>query len=182
MKHYIYKENLESKRLRTRRLTLEDVELWSEFFEDKDATEFLPSIDFFSTKEQSEYWIKRQLDRYRDNRYGLQALIDKETNEFVGQCGLLLQEVEGIPQIEVGYHIFKKFWGQGYATEAAKLFIAFGFEHNQASSLIAIIDIRNIRSQQVAHKSGLTKTKQIKWFGLDVFLYQIDDKSKFKPE
>lgn len=174
MTNYIYKDNLESKRLRTRMLTMDDVSAWANFFEDKDAIEFLPSIGFPSTKDRAKHWIEKQLGRYSDNRYGLQALINKDTNEFVGQCGLLGQEVDGEKKVEVGYHIFKKYWGQGYAPEAAKLFIDFGFSNNQATSIISIIDIGNIRSQNVALKNGLTKMKQTKWSDLDVFIYQIE--------
>jgi RimJ/RimL family protein N-acetyltransferase len=177
MTDYIYTDNLESKRLRTRKLTLDDVGLWAEFFEDKDAIEFLPNIGFPSTKERAKHWIEKQLGRYADNRYGLQALINKDTNEFIGQCGLLAQEVDGEQKVEVGYHIFKKHWGQGYAPEAAKLFIDFGFKNNQATSIISIINTGNVRSQKVALKNSLTKIKQTTWSNLDVFIYQIDKKS-----
>lgn len=174
MTNYIYYDKLESKRLRTKNLTLADINLWSEFFEDKEAIEFLPNIGFPSTKERAKHWIEKQLSRYSDKRYGLQALINKDTNEFVGQCGLLAQEVDGEPKVEVGYHIFKKYWGQGYAPEAAKLFIDFGFKNNQTTSIISIINTGNIRSQKVAIKNGLTKLKQTKWSDLDVFIYQLN--------
>jgi RimJ/RimL family protein N-acetyltransferase len=105
------------------------------------------------------------------------TLINKDTNEFVGQCGLLAQEVDGEQKVEVGYHIFKKHWGQGYAPEAAKLFIDYGFKNNQATSIISIINTGNVRSQKVAHKNSLTKIKQTTWSNLDVFIYQIDKKS-----
>jgi RimJ/RimL family protein N-acetyltransferase len=174
MPNYIYNDNLESKRLLTRKLTINDVDVWVKFFEDKDAVEFLPNIGFPTTKDRAKHWIEKQLSRYSENRYGLQALIHKDTNEFIGQCGLLMQEVDGEQKVEVGYHIFKKYWGQGYAPEAAKLFIDYGFNTNQADSIISIINIGNTRSQKVALKNGLTKLKQTKWSSLDVFIYQIN--------
>lgn len=174
MTNYIYNDNLGSKRLRTRMLCMDDVEAWAGFFEDKEAIEFFPDMGFSSTKEWATHWIEKQLGRYAGKRYGLQALIDKETNEFVGQCGLLGQVVDGKQQVEVGYHIFKKYWGQGYAPEAAKLFIDYGFNNGQADSIISIIHIDNIRSQKVALKNGLAKMKQTKWSDRDVFIYRID--------
>jgi RimJ/RimL family protein N-acetyltransferase len=174
MTTYIYHDNLESKRLRTRNLSLDDIDSWSKFFEDKEAIEFLSNSGFASTGERAKHWIEKQLERYSNKRYGLQALIHRDTNEFIGQCGLLTQEVDGEQKIEVGYHMFKKYWGQGYAPEAAKLFINFGFENNQATSIISIINIGNLKSQKVALKNGLTKIKQTKWSDLDVFIYQID--------
>lgn len=174
MTPYCYPENLESKRLWTRKLTTDDIDLWAKFFEDKEAVEFLPNLGFTSTKDRAKHWIEKQLGRYSSNSYGLHALINKETNEFIGQCGLLGQIVDEEQKVEVGYHIFKKHWGQGYAPEAAKLFIDFGFNNNQATSIISIIDINNIRSQKVALKNGLTKLRQTKWSDLDVFIYQIN--------
>ncbi len=174
MTNYIYSDNLESTRLRTRKLTLNDIDLWTKFFEDEEAVEFLPNLDFSSPKERATAWIEKQLSRYKDQRYGLHALINKNTNEFVGQCGLLAQTLDGEQQVEVGYHVFRKYWGQGYAPEAAKLFIDFGFQNNQATSIISIININNIKSQKVALKNNLVKIKQTKWFEQDVFIYQID--------
>jgi RimJ/RimL family protein N-acetyltransferase len=174
MTNYIYHDNLESKRIRTRNLSLDDIDSWSKFFEDKEAIEFLSNSELASTRERAKHWIEKQLKRYSNKRYGLQALIHRDTNEFIGQCGLLAQEIDGEQKVEVGYHMFKKYWGQGYAPEAAKLFINFGFENNQATSIISIINIGNLKSQKVALKNGLTKIKQTKWSDLDVFIYQID--------
>ncbi len=173
MSNYFYEDQLESKRLRTRFLSMNDSEQWSAFFEDKDAVEFLPNPGFTSTTARAKSWIEKQLGRYADKRYGLQALIDKKTNEFIGQCGLLGQEVDGEKCVEVGYHIFRKYWGQGYAPEAAKLFIDFGLEHQQANTIISIINTGNTKSQRVADKNGLKRSKQTRWNDMDVFIYQI---------
>lgn len=172
MEAYIYHDNLTSPRLKTRFLTTDDALAWTKFFEDKDAAAFIPDFGLTSSKARAEYWMKRQLARYAEQRYGLQALIDIETNEFIGQCGLLLQEVDGEKYIEVGYHIFKKYWGKGYAPEAARLFIDYAFQKG-ITSVISIIDIHNVKSQRVAEKNKLSQMKQTKWSGMDVFIYQI---------
>lgn len=170
---YTYEDHLETKRLYTRFLTPEDTLLWSEFFNDKEATVFLPTFNLNSNTDKADQWIKRQLTRYRENNFGLQALILKETKEFVGQCGLIRQEVEGKMEIEVGYHIFKKHWGKGYAPEAARLFINYAFQNKLTSSVISIIDIGNVKSQRVAEKNGLIREKQVRWFNADVYIYRI---------
>ncbi|CAN5544418.1 hypothetical protein BH23BAC1_BH23BAC1_35930 [soil metagenome] len=83
---------------------------------------------------------------------------NKQTDkEFIGKCGLLTQEVDGIKEIEVGYHIMKKYRRQGYAPEAAKLFFDYALRNYLTISMISIIDIRNIKSQRVAEKNGLRK-------------------------
>ncbi len=170
---YIYKDNLESKRLLTRFLTMNDGVEWPNFFKDKDAIEFLPDHGFNSTEERSKQWIEKQLGRYADKRFGLQALIDKKTKQFVGQCGLLEQTIDEQSEIEVGYHIFKKYWGQGYAPEAAGLFIDQAFHNNVTDSVTSIINVKNLRSQRVAEKNGLIREKQTLFSGMDVFIYRI---------
>ena len=170
---YIYEDNLETARLRTRFLTIDDVEAWKVFFSDKDAIEFFPSFGITNAEEQPKGWIQRQLDRYASKRYGLQALIDKKTGAFIGQCGLLMQEVDGEKELEVGYHVFRQYWGSGYAPEAARMFIDYGFRNNQAESIVSIIHVNNIRSQRVADKNGLKRGKKTTWSDIDVYIYRV---------
>jgi ribosomal-protein-alanine N-acetyltransferase len=177
MQNYFYCDNLKSERLKTRFLTEADIHAWSEFFEDKDAVEFIPDFGLNTSAERARDWIDRQLNRYAKNLYGLQVLVDKRTNEFIGQCGLLLQEVDGIEEVEVGYHILRKHWGKGYAPEAARLFIDFAFGKNISSSVISIIDSKNLKSQRVAEKNGLIREKQTGWRNMNVFSYRISKNS-----
>ncbi len=176
MTNYIYQDNLQTERLRTRMLTEDDIPVLSEFFEDKEATQFLflESLGLNSNLEISAHLIKKQMERYAEQRFGLQAIIDKRTNHFVGICGLLTQHVDGIKETEVGYHMIKKYWGQGFAPEAAKLFIDYAFANNLTDSVISVIDLGNKKSQRVAEKNGLTIDKQTKWVNNDdVYIYRI---------
>ena len=98
---------IDTKRLTARKLTIEDAETWLEFLQGEDSLDFLP----FSgpTLENSRQWMETQLNRYKKDKYGLMALIHKETGEIVGQCGVLKQQVEGKIEFEVGYHIIPRF-------------------------------------------------------------------------
>jgi ribosomal-protein-alanine N-acetyltransferase len=171
---YTYQDRLQTERLITRFLTDDDISPWANFFRDKEATEFLSTFGHASCEDMSKFWLEKQLARYKEKRYGLQALIHKATGEFIGQCGLVAQKVEGVPEMEIGYHIFKRYWGQGYATEAARCFINYAFKNNLAPSVISIIDINNIKSQRVAEKNGLIRGKQSRWAHHDVYIYRID--------
>lgn len=171
-----YRDKLESERLITRMLISQDVAIWEDFFADEEAVKYFPDFGFTSHTERANHWISKQLDRYASGRFGLQVLIDKNSSEFIGQCGLLTQEIDGIEELEVGYHIFKKYWGRGYAPEAAGIFISFAFENDLADSVISIIDTRNLKSQRVAEKNGLIREKQTEWNGKNVFVYRIDRK------
>jgi RimJ/RimL family protein N-acetyltransferase len=173
MSDYNYPELLESPRLTTRKLSVADINAWTDFFRDKDAVELFPNFGNKSNEERAKQWIERQLIRYSEKRYGLMALIEKGTGNFVGMSGLLTQEVDGKTEIEVGYHMFKKFWGKGFAPEAAKMFIDFAFKNNVAESIVSIIDTRNVRSQRVALKNNLRREKHTRWNDLDVYIYRL---------
>lgn len=170
---YFYIDNLKSDRLITQFLTVDNWKDWMTFLEDSEATKHFPSMESTTLEEGCENWMNLQLKRYEDQYYGLQALKDKETGVFMGQCGLLRQIVDEKEEIEVGYHMLRKYWGKGYAPEAAKLFIDFAFKHNLADSIISIIQVENEKSQRVALKNGLQREKQTTWKGLDVYIYRI---------
>ena len=178
MTTYKYQDKLESSRLYTRFLTSEDIQVWADFFADKEATEFFSSFGLKSNIDRARHMIIKQLERYDKKLFGHQALIDKRTNNFIGICGLLIQEVEDKVEIEVGYHVFKKYWGQGYASEAANIFICYAFDNNLTNTIISIIDIDNIKSQKVAEKNGMKREKQIKYVdNEDVYIYRIMNKT-----
>ena len=170
---YNYKDNLESSRLITRFLTPDDIDNWAEFFENEEALAFLATFNTLNHEENAGRWIQRQLDRYESQRFGLQLLIDKKTGNVVGQCGLLKQDINDTQEIEVGYHILKKYWGHGYAPEAAKLFIDFAFENNITTEIVSLININNVKSQRVAEKNKLQRGIQTKWRDLDIYIYRL---------
>jgi len=151
----IYTDQLESPRLVTRFVTMEDVPAWVEYCGDPIATKFT-GIGDMSGEEMAQVVMDFTLKRYEEGRLGLQALISKETGAMIGKCGLLLQEVNGEPEIEIGYHLIRKYWGKGYATEAAQMFRNYAFENDIADSVVSIIDPLNIQSQQVALRNGMT--------------------------
>lgn len=172
LKNYSYADGLVSDRLITRFLTLDDVLGWSEFFKDKEAVAFFPTFGLNTEEARSRHWIEKQLLRYKENKFGLQALVHPDTGEWIGQCGLLLQEVDGREELEVGYHIFKKYWGKGFAPEAARLLMNYAFDHKLNNTIISIIHVHNIKSQRVALKNGLVQGKQTKWMDTEVFIYR----------
>lgn len=170
---FTYQDNLQTPRLTTRFLTAADIVAWAPFFDDAEATAFFPPIPFATSEEKARWWIERQLTRYRENRLGLQALIHRQTGELVGQCGLLTQEVDGVEEIEVAYDVFKKWWGQGFATEGASAFINYAFQNHLTDAVTAIIDTRNTKAQRVAEKNNMQKDKQTLWAGHDVYIYRV---------
>ena len=111
-------------------------------------------------KDGVDHWISRSLASYQNNGFGLWAVILKESNRFIGQCGITLQDIDGSSVPEIGYHIHKKFWGQGYATEAARACMVYGFEQLKFDRIFIHTYIKNIPSQRVAEKIGMRKVKE----------------------
>lgn len=174
---YIYGEVLDSARLTCRFLKPEDAIAWVPFFEDAESVAGLPDVGQPSAFATAAFWIDRQMARYREHRYGLQALLLKESGEMVGMCGLLLQEIEGKPELEVGYHMLAAHRGNGYAPEAAAFFIDFAFRNNQSQTVVSVIEVNNINSQKVAEKNGLVREKRISYAGMEVYIYRITKES-----
>jgi [ribosomal protein S5]-alanine N-acetyltransferase len=173
MSEYIYEDNLQSNRLKTRFATEDDVPAWSEFFKDESSVAYLPKHDFASFEARAEDWIKRQINRYKNQEYGLQFLHDKTTNELIGQCGLILQEVDGRKEIEVGYHVLPWHRGKGYAPEAAKCFIDYAFENKITDSVISLIHVDNLNSKRVAEKNGLVRERTTVFKGIEAYVYRM---------
>lgn len=109
----------------------------------------------FSDREVQE-WLERQISRYRQYGFGLWAAVLKETGEMIGQCGLTMQPWKEREVLETGYLFNKRYWHQGYATEAARACIQYAFAVLHAKEVCAIIRDTNIASQNVALRNGLT--------------------------
>jgi RimJ/RimL family protein N-acetyltransferase len=107
------------------------------------------------TRDEALSWISWNQDLYQREGFGLWVIRLRATGEFVGDCGLTLQEVEGTVEVEVGYHVRADLQGLGYATEAAAACRDHARQVLGLSRLIAIIDPENKPSQRVAEKIGL---------------------------
>jgi len=151
----------ETERLKFRLLEEADFNTWMDLFKAENVALFLGLDPTLSEKELCELWFTKIFDRYANDMGGLNVLIDKNTNEFVGQCGLLVQTVEGKERLEIGYSILPEFWGNGYASEAAQKCKNYAFENNFSESLISVVHIDNIASEKVAKKNGMTIEKYI---------------------
>ena len=165
--------NYQSERLTFRPLVLDDMRVWQEFLQDPRATEYFPDFMKGINPTRALHWIEKQICRYRDKKGGLLAILEKETGNFIGQSGLIVQDVNGKEELEIGYHLLPKYWGHGYATEAAIFFKNLAFNSFKADSVISNIEVRNVASQRVAERNGLRNSEQTKWMDLDIFVYRL---------
>jgi RimJ/RimL family protein N-acetyltransferase len=101
---------------------------------------------------------------------GLWALDLRATGEFLGQVGLFPVEGKG-PDMEVAYELAPRAWGRGYATEAARALIAYGFDEIGLARIVALILPDNVRSRHVAEKCAMTLEGPGRFYGLDLLVY-----------
>jgi len=122
-------------------------------------------------------WIKRQQFRYQHDGVGLWALENPKLG-FVGQCGLIWQQIDNRKELEIGYHILREHWGKGFATEAAKSCKAFALSQQLSKRLICIIHTDNHASKRVALKNGMHKreTRTFKGIVVDIFAADLQQK------
>jgi RimJ/RimL family protein N-acetyltransferase len=143
---------LETERLVLRAMQAEDVDHLLRIFSDPVAMRHYPSlIDPAGTRA----WIQRTRSNYRRYGFGFWVVERKADRAFLGQCGIIPQTVDGTVEPEVAYLFVRDFWGQGYATEAAKACRDWGFEHLDVPRLISIISPANVPSIHVAERNGM---------------------------
>lgn len=149
-------EGHETARLLFRKVTWDDLEIWENLFVSDDVATFLGLDPALSAKELALKFFDKVFHRYENNLGGMNALVDKESNRLIGQCGLLIQDIEGESRLEVGYSILPEFWQKGYAFEAANACKNYAFENGFVDQLISVINLDNIGSEKVALKNGMT--------------------------
>jgi RimJ/RimL family protein N-acetyltransferase len=170
-------EGQETERLLFRRITEQDFDTWLAFCTYPDSLKYVFSQEQLKVEdpiERCRIWFNRVFNRYENGLGGMNALIDKQTGEFVGQCGLLIQTIDDVEELEIGYSLMPAFRGKGYAIEAARNCKEFAFENNYAQSLISVIVPENAASIKVAINNGMQLDKTTVSNGDMVNIYRIN--------
>ncbi|UTW66508.1 GNAT family N-acetyltransferase [bacterium SCSIO 12643] len=167
--------NEETARLKFRLLEESDFDNWEPLFREKNVATFLGLDPQLSSVELCQKWFNKVFHRYENDLGGMNVLIDKNTNAFIGQCGLLVQTVNGEERLEVGYSMLPQYWGMGYASEAAIKCKEYAFEHDFTDSLISVVHVDNIGSEKVALKNGMQLAMHLDDYdGMPVNIFEID--------
>ncbi len=147
---------LETERLILRKLTIEDLDALAALYRDPEVRQYFPerTLTYEETREELEWIIDVY---YGQHGFGLWATIHKPTGAFIGRCGLLPWQLEGVKEVEVAYLLDRAYWGQGLATEAALALRDHYFGIHGLDSLYANMAWDNLPSQRVAEKIGMHK-------------------------
>lgn len=109
------------------------------------------------TRQQSDSLIEEIEAGLEQRGYGLWALQVEATGEFIGFTGLEVPMFNAsfTPAVEVGWRLARPAWGKGYATEAARASLAFGFEVAELVEIVSFTAAPNMRSRAVMDRIGM---------------------------
>lgn len=148
---------IETKRLLLREYTYDDYPACFEMFSDPETMRHYPGP--FDEK-RVKGWIEWNLQNYRKYGFGLWAVILKETGDFIGDCGLTMQSIDGVLLPEIGYHVNKKYWRRGFGSEAARAVRDWAFENTEYDCLYSCMKYTNIGSYSTAMAIGMKKIRE----------------------
>ncbi|HXH76862.1 GNAT family N-acetyltransferase [Nocardioides sp.] len=143
-----------SPRLTFRRMTASDLGVMADLLGSAEVMRFYPRP---KTREEAKQWIEWTLENYARDGFGL-WVIEDDSGEFLGDCGLTWQVVDGQQYLEIGYHVVPHRQGQGIATEGARACRELA-QGRGVRRLIAITHPDNRASQRVAEKTGMTRER-----------------------
>ena len=144
---------LRTKRLTLRRFMQTDDRALARVFADPEVMRFGDGV---RSSEWIRDWIERCLHDYQERGWGPFAVIENASGNLIGYCGLFhIPDINGRPEIEIGYRFARESWGRGYATEAVLAVREFAFRSLGLTRLIAMIDPDNTASIRVAEKAGM---------------------------
>jgi RimJ/RimL family protein N-acetyltransferase len=151
---------VETQRLLLREFTAQDTDALARVLSDPETMCYYPAPYDRAGVEQ---WIARNRQRYQDDGVGLWVMELKDSRECelhkaVGDCGIVLQQVEGERLYEIGYHLRRDLWGQGLATEAAIACRDWAFANMNATRLISLIRPENLPRCRARRNDGVERS------------------------
>ena len=146
---------LETERLILRRWRGTDLDAFAALNANSRVMEFFPAP---LTRDQTAAGIARMEAKFDKHGFSFWALEEKATGDLAGFTGLNRPDLEApfMPAVEIGWRLAHRFWGQGYASEAARAALAFGFGALQLDEIVAFTARGNLRSQAVMRRLGMS--------------------------
>jgi RimJ/RimL family protein N-acetyltransferase len=171
----------ESKRIMYREFTYDDVQALELILCDKEVMEYnisypelIKAVFHVFCQQEIQDFIARQITSYQEHGFGLYAMIKKDDGTLIGITGLKEHEFEGKHYPMIVYRLAKKYWGLGYANEAARATCDYTRDVLHMPEMIATIDPANIPSIKVIKKAGFSFWKVAPFRGFPFNFYRIN--------
>ncbi len=161
----------ETERMLIRELSLNDEPALTEILSDPEVMEY--SVRGVCDAMAARKFIKWCLSCYESHGVGPWALIEKESKDFVGFCGVGPESVGEIEEINLGYRLAKRHWGLGLATESARAVLAYAFGERVLKSVVVVIEPKHAASIRVAEKAGFSSFQDKRFHGREVRVYRM---------
>jgi [ribosomal protein S5]-alanine N-acetyltransferase len=145
---------LETNRLLLRKITIGDAPDIFEYASDPEVPTYMPWEPHRSIQETYDY-LERVMERYRQRNPGPWAIVHRRDAKMIGTCSFGSWEREH-HWAEIGYVLNRRYWGQGYMSEAVRAIVDFGFRELGLNRIQARCDVLNIGSARVMEKVGMS--------------------------
>ena len=162
---------IETERLRLRPLCQSDLDAYAEMCSDPEVMRYIATG---RTLTRAEAWrnLAMMIGHYHLRGYGLWATELRASGELIGRVGCW--NPEGWPGLEIGWMLRRRFWHQGFATEAARACVAYAFDVLQVPRVISLIHPKNLPSMRVAERLGERPIGMTEITGRLAVIYAID--------
>ena len=163
------KDAMETERLVLRMFRESDTDAYAEMLADPEVMRFLGG----KPMSRQEAWrnMAMVIGHWHLRGYGFWAVEEKASGEMVGRVGCW--RPEGWPGLEVGWTLRRRFWGRGYATEAARASMNYVFDELGQTRVISLIAPENVNSIRVAERLGEKPEGEWEIFGTKVIIYAV---------
>ena len=169
---------IETERLHLRYLTPHDLDALMLIFGDAEVMKYIGvEAGKIMSREEAETVLERMIEFWKRRGFGRWGVYSKEHGELIGLCGLRL--LEGAP--ELIYAFARAYWGRGFATEAARASLRYGFEELRFERIIAVARHANTASVNVMRKVGMTYEQDVNHYGIDGVCY-VATREEFQPD
>ncbi len=161
----------ETPRLIGRQLSRQDLPELTKILSDPEVMKY--SVRGVCDENATRDFIAWCLECYESHGIGPWALVEKDSNDLVGFCGVGPEMVDGIEEANLGYRLARKYWNQGLASEAAKGVLDYAFGRRQLATVVVIIEPEHVASLRVAENAGFNEFSVIAFHGRPVRLYRL---------
>jgi RimJ/RimL family protein N-acetyltransferase len=151
-------DHFNTARLRADRLELRD---FDDLYRMHRDLQMMKSLGGLRSEEQTREYLQVNLAHWERYGFGLWMLREAESAVVVGRSAIRHVDVEGQPEVELGYALLPACWGRGLATEVARGMLGLAFSELQLRELVAFSLLDNLASRRVMEKSGGTYEREV---------------------
>jgi RimJ/RimL family protein N-acetyltransferase len=138
--------------MRLREFRDDDLDVLAAMVADAEQMTFYPRP---KTRDEAAAWIRLNRELYAARGFGTWLIELGAQSHFAGYCGIRPLELERVTEIEIGWHVHKRFWNQGIATEAASLVRRAAAARWRLERLVALVHPDHLGSRRVAENIGM---------------------------